>query len=80
LHQLNSDESIRSTVCPPLDNDGALSGNFTPTGSNFNDLTGPAIDSSGNAWMPNYRGTTVTELVGMAAPAKIPFIGAPQLP
>jgi len=43
-------------------------------------LTFVAIDSSGNAWAPNYRGNTITELVGIAAPVKTPFIGPPQLP
>jgi hypothetical protein len=39
-----------------------------------------AIDSSGNVWVTNETGDSVTELIGVAAPVKTPLIGPPQLP
>jgi streptogramin lyase len=39
-----------------------------------------AIDASGNLWVSNLHGESVTEFVGMAAPVKTPLIGPPQAP
>ncbi len=39
-----------------------------------------AIDASGNVWVVNYTTNTLTEIVGLAAPAKTPQIGPVQLP
>ena len=39
-----------------------------------------AIDASGNLWVSNLYGASVTEFIGMAAPVKTPLIGPPQNP
>jgi streptogramin lyase len=63
-----------------LNNEGTLFGSFAPSGSNLNGPWNIAIDSSGNVWVTNYYNNTLTELVGVAAPVKTPFIGPPRLP
>jgi sugar lactone lactonase YvrE len=39
-----------------------------------------AIDPSGNLWVSNLYGASVTEFVGLAAPVKTPQLGPPQTP
>ena len=39
-----------------------------------------AIDPSGNLWVSNLYGASVTEFIGLAAPVKTPLIGPPQNP
>jgi streptogramin lyase len=39
-----------------------------------------AIDSSGNLWVSNFAGNTVTESIGAAAPVKTPLLGPAQEP
>lgn len=39
-----------------------------------------AIDASGNLWISNFYGGTVTEFIGIAGPVKTPVIGPPQAP
>jgi len=41
---------------------------------------GVAIDASGNVWVTNLGGNTITEFIGMATPIKTPVIGIPQAP
>jgi len=43
-------------------NDWSMPLNFAPTGSNFNEPLGLAIDSSGHIWITNSNGNTVTAL------------------
>jgi streptogramin lyase len=43
-------------------NDWSMPLNFAPTGSNFNEPLGLAIDSSGHVWITNSNGNTVTAL------------------
>ena len=46
-------------------------------------LSGPyalAIDASGNLWVSNFYGNSVTELIGAAAPVKTPLLGPTQTP
>ena len=38
------------------------------------------IDPSGNIWVSNLYGASVTEFIGMAAPVKTPLLGPPQAP
>ena len=45
-----------------LNSAGALIGNFAPIGSNFDYPGGVALDSSGNLWVTNVLGNSVTEL------------------
>ena len=45
-----------------LNNDGTLYGNFAPSGSNFVEPFGVAIDSSGHVWVTNSGGNNVTAL------------------
>ena len=52
---------------------GQLVGNFAPPGSNFNQPVEAAIDSSGNLWVTNIGGDTITALVGVAAPLLTPL-------
>jgi streptogramin lyase len=42
--------------------DFTLALNFAPTGSNFSQPLGMALDNAGNVWVTNYSGNTVTEL------------------
>jgi hypothetical protein len=72
--------NFNNNTVTSLNNDGTLFRNFAPSGSNFSDPNFVAIDSSGNVWVTNGLGNSVTELVGIAAPVKTPFIGPPQLP
>ena len=39
-----------------------------------------AIDASGNIWVTNGYGNSLTEFVGLAAPVKTPLLGPPQTP
>ena len=39
-----------------------------------------AVDSSGNLWVSNFAGNTVTQYLGAAAPVKTPLLGQPQKP
>ncbi len=39
-----------------------------------------AIDASGNLWVTNFQNNTLTEVVGLAAPAKTPQLGPVQSP
>ncbi|MDE3105066.1 MAG: NHL repeat-containing protein [Acidobacteriota bacterium] len=39
-----------------------------------------AIDASGNLWVSNAYGNSVTEFIGLAAPVKTPLLGLPQAP
>jgi streptogramin lyase len=39
-----------------------------------------AIDGSGNLWVSNFAGNTVTESIGAAAPVKTPLLGPAQEP
>jgi len=41
---------------------------------------GVAVDESGNLWVSNQGGNTVTEFVGGAVPVKTPLLGPPSLP
>ena len=64
-----------------LDNDGsAIEGNIGRTGSfsgyydsSLNDPIGLAVDSSGNVWMANYFGDSITEFVGLGSPVVTPI-------
>jgi hypothetical protein len=38
------------------------------------------IDPSGNLWVSNLYGASVTEFIGVAAPVKTPLLGPPQTP
>ncbi len=64
-------------------NDWSMPLNFSNVNEPNNEPFCVAIDSSGRVWVTNSGGfidTTITELVGAAAPVKTPFIGPPQLP
>ena len=50
------------------------------TGGGLGNPSSIAIDASGNVWVANYTGHSVTEFVGAAAPVKAPLIGLPQKP
>jgi DNA-binding beta-propeller fold protein YncE len=39
-----------------------------------------AIDPSGNLWVTNFGGNSVTEFIGVAEPVKTPLIGVPKSP
>ena len=39
-----------------------------------------AVDASGNLWVSNFDGNSITEYVGIAGPVKTPLIGPPQAP
>jgi DNA-binding beta-propeller fold protein YncE len=39
-----------------------------------------AIDPSGNLWVTNFGGDSVTEFIGVAAPVRTPLIGVPDSP
>ncbi len=39
-----------------------------------------AIDQSGNLWVSDLYGASVTEIVGLAVPVKTPLLGPPQTP
>jgi hypothetical protein len=39
-----------------------------------------AIDASGNLWITNFNTNTLTEIVGLATPVKIPQLGPVQSP
>jgi streptogramin lyase len=39
-----------------------------------------AIDPSGNLWVTNLYGASVTEFIGIATPVKTPLLGPPQTP
>jgi streptogramin lyase len=46
-------------------------------------LAGPfalAIDASGNIWVSDFFGNSITEFIGAAAPVKTPLLGPPQTP
>jgi streptogramin lyase len=45
-----------------LASNGTLVGNYDPAGANFSAPFAVAIDSAGNAWIPNSGGNTLTEL------------------
>jgi hypothetical protein len=54
-----------------------------PTGFTGGALDGPAgiaVDGSGNIWLSNNNGNSVTEFLGLARPVKSPMIGPPQAP
>jgi sugar lactone lactonase YvrE len=50
------------------------------SGPAVNEPHGLAIDLSGNLWVVNQGGATVTVFYGLAAPVKTPLIGPPKLP
>lgn len=41
---------------------------------------GAAVDASGNLWVSSFGNNTVTQFVGLAAPAKTPVVGPPRVP
>jgi streptogramin lyase len=41
---------------------------------------GIALDASGNVWVANFAGNTLTTFVGLAAPVKTPLLGPPVQP
>ncbi|MDB5975871.1 MAG: repeat containing protein [Nevskia sp.] len=41
---------------------------------------GRAVDASGNLWVANFGGASVTEFIGLAAPVVTPKIGLPRRP
>ena len=41
---------------------------------------GIAIDASGNVWVSNFGLSTITQLIGAAAPVRTPLLGPPHLP
>jgi hypothetical protein len=59
----------------PADFTLALNFNNTNTsGANFNGPGGVAVDASGNVWVTNYGGNSVSELIGLATPVKTPLV------
>ena len=42
---------------------GALIGNFAPAAANFDEPDGMAIDATGNVWVTNIAGDSVSELL-----------------
>jgi hypothetical protein len=46
----------------------------------MNEPLGIAIDASGNLWVSNLDGNTVTEFLGLANPVKTPLLGPPSQP
>jgi streptogramin lyase len=50
------------------------------TDASLLDPYGVAVDSSGNLWLSSYGSSTVTQLLGVAAPVKTPLVGPPQVP
>lgn len=57
---------------------GALVGNFAPPGANFNAPSAIAIDATGNVWIENGNGNSLSEVIGLAVPVKTPL--GPGLP
>ncbi len=51
--------------------------NFSPPGSNFNYPEIPAVDESGNLWIPIFQSNSITEFVGTAVPVKTPTTPGP---
>jgi streptogramin lyase len=41
---------------------------------------GIALDASGNIWVTNFAGNSVTQFVGLASPVKTPMLGLPAAP
>jgi hypothetical protein len=39
-----------------------------------------AIDASGNLWLSNSGGDTITQFVGLASPVRTPLLGPPVQP
>jgi streptogramin lyase len=50
------------------------------TDAGLNSPFAVAIDASGNLWVTNSKGNTLTEIVGLATPAKTPQLGPVQSP
>ena len=51
-----------------LTSSGSLAGNFDPSGANFDGPWGVAVDASGDAWVTNEGGNSVTELTPIGGP------------
>lgn len=50
------------------------------TDANLHSPFGIAIDASGNLWVSNLYGNTLTQILGAAAPIKTPLLGPPVAP
>jgi sugar lactone lactonase YvrE len=48
--------------------------------ANLLDPYGIALDSSGNIWVSNFGGSTITQFLGAATPVETPLVGPPQVP
>jgi hypothetical protein len=46
----------------------------------LNEPYGLAIDASGDLWIANSGGNTLTQFVGLAGPIKTPLLGPPVQP
>ncbi len=48
--------------------------------ANLDEAYGIAIDASGNVWVSNFGGATITEFIGLATPVKTPLVGPVSIP
>jgi sugar lactone lactonase YvrE len=59
-------------------NTGGTGANAGVSPAGLNGATGAAIDASGNVWVTNTAGGTLTEIIGFAAPTRSPLSTAAQ--